>query len=198
MSCSNVASSSVNCRMWSSHSYHFCLTTSSLSFAWLRICLYLCALFVSSTLASCDGGRLMGYSLRVASSSDASVSRTSSAPSRIELSRLASISTSSSDASILSGPFSSRTSSAFLSRLGGKPIGRSSASREAGRLSFRNCLDETSQPGVLGWSWSSLTRPPNPGAPSRHPRSWSESGRPFYGYRYLRTIAVRPMSVEKV
>jgi hypothetical protein len=53
------------------------------------------------------------------------------------MARRANISTSSNDFSTRSGPFSERTSSAFLSRLGGKPIGLSNASNAAGRL--RNC-----------------------------------------------------------
>ena len=50
------------------------------------------------------------------------------------MARRAKISTSSNDFSTRSGPFSERTSSAFFSRLGGKPTGLSKASNAAGRL----------------------------------------------------------------
>ena len=50
------------------------------------------------------------------------------------MARCANSSMSSNDFSTRSGPFSERTSSAFLSKLGGKPIGLSKASNAAGRL----------------------------------------------------------------
>src|SRR5258706_10784184 len=50
------------------------------------------------------------------------------------------LSTSASDASILAGPLSKRTSSAFRTRLGGSPTGRSRASRDEGRCNLRSTL----------------------------------------------------------
>ena len=62
------------------------------------------------------------------------------------MARRANISMSSSDFSTRSGPFSERTSSAFLSRLGGKPIGLSKASNAAGRLWDRRSLKRLNEP----------------------------------------------------
>lgn len=121
------------------------------------MCLYLSPLAVSSILASCEGGRSIGCASRAVSSSDASVSRISraysvsddtilvrhgcSTSSKSARALSPSVSTVSRDASIRSGPFSNRTSSAFRRRLGGRPIGRSNASNEAGRFRRRRSLN---------------------------------------------------------
>lgn len=49
--------------------------------------------------------------------------------------------TSSIDVAIFAGPSSSRTSSALCRRLGGSPIGRSNASRAAGRFMLLSSLE---------------------------------------------------------
>ena len=54
------------------------------------------------------------------------------------------------EASILAGPSSRRTSSALRRRLGGRPIGRSRASRADGRFSFCRALTQTSDYVWLG------------------------------------------------
>jgi hypothetical protein len=81
----------------------------------------------------------------------------------------ASFSTFSIDPSILLGPSSSLTSSAFFSKLGGNPMGRSKASSEAGRLRDRNVLiwmrlDTTKQIDnayLFAWSSSSCVASTN-------------------------------------
>ena len=62
------------------------------------------------------------------------------------MARRANTCTSSNDFSTRSGPFSERTSSAFLRRLGGKPIGLSKASNAAGRLRDCSSLKQSNEP----------------------------------------------------
>lgn len=70
----------------------------------------------------------------------------------------ASLCTSSMEASILAGPSSRRTSSALRRRLGGRPIGRSRASRADGRFSFCRALTQTSDNVWLGEEINLLIR----------------------------------------
>ncbi len=62
------------------------------------------------------------------------------------MARRANVSMSSNDFSTRSGPFSERTSSAFLSKLGGKPIGLSKASNAAGKFWDCSSLKQLNEP----------------------------------------------------